>query len=80
MNFSSFFFFFFFLRSWLIIVECSCNRALKFAKNSGIEMKLWPSAENLVDGDERGVLGLVHFGNLENLENLIQFSPTYHHL
>jgi actinin alpha len=35
------------------------NNALKFVWDSGVEMKVKPQAENFVDGDVRGVLGLV---------------------
>lgn len=35
------------------------NAALKFVWDSGVEMKIKPQAENFVDGDVRGVLGLV---------------------
>src|SRR3989338_4460427 len=37
----------------------NCNRALKFAKEQGVIMKVFPQAENLVDGDEKACLGLI---------------------
>lgn len=37
----------------------NCNRALKFAKDQGVVMKVFPQAENLVDGDEKACLGLI---------------------
>jgi len=37
----------------------NCANALKFAYSTGLEMKLKPSPENLVDGDATNVLGLI---------------------
>jgi len=38
----------------------NCNKALEFTFATGVEMKLKPSAENLVDGHETSVLGLIY--------------------
>lgn len=37
----------------------NCANALKFAFSTGLEMRVKPSAENLVDGDETNILGLI---------------------
>jgi len=38
----------------------NCNKALEYTFKSGVESKLKPSAENLVDGHETSVLGLIY--------------------
>jgi len=37
----------------------NCSQALKFVWECGVEMKLKPSAEQLVDGGEQAILGLI---------------------
>jgi len=53
------------------------NQVLKFIYDSGVQMKIKTSAEDLINGDEKNVLALILFVSLSSTHPLPPFSKQF---